>query len=205
MRTWAFKPTGRRNGGRAEAPWNQHQKVPGARIRRRHQAGASRAGDHRRAALGSRSGASGFSGGQVRERPTGFRRSLVAQSAHEASPKRPPDLRRLWRAHGHQWRLERQLLQVQRLQEAGHLPERSSVREDLACSKILGAVRETPRSPRNIVELRRLVIERLKALSRSRDHDLKQAQTRLAATETKISRLIEALTEGSAPPTSLSH
>lgn len=71
-----------------------------------------------------------------------------------------------------------------------------SVREDVVCSKILGAVGESLRSPRNIVELRRMVTERLRSLSESQDSDLRQAQTRLETTETKIGRLIEAVSEG---------
>ena len=40
-----------------------------------------------------------------------------------------------------------------------------SVREDVVCSKILRAVGESLSSPRNIVELRRMVTDRLRNLS----------------------------------------
>jgi hypothetical protein len=66
--------------------------------------------------------------------------------------------------------------------------------------KILGAVGALLTSPRNILELRRLVKERLRTLSQSQDQDLRQAQTRLASTEAKISRLIEAVSEGISSP-----
>lgn len=41
-----------------------------------------------------------------------------------------------------------------------------------------------------------MVTERLRSLSESQDSDLRQAQTRLETTETKIGRLIEAVSEG---------
>jgi hypothetical protein len=45
-----------------------------------------------------------------------------------------------------------------------------------------------------------MVTERLKALSQSQDHDLRQAQARLGATEAKISRFVEALSDGLSSP-----
>lgn len=82
----------------------------------------------------------------------------------------------------------------------GTCENRRSQREDVARAKILGAVREVLTSPKNIVALREIVVERLRALSQGQDRDLKEAQTRLSSTETKISRLIEALSEGIRSP-----
>jgi hypothetical protein len=48
-----------------------------------------------------------------------------------------------------------------------------SLREDVVCSKIQGAVGESVSSPRNIVELRRMVTERLRNLSQGQDSDLR--------------------------------
>jgi site-specific DNA recombinase len=78
----------------------------------------------------------------------------------------------------------------------GTCPNRISVLEDRVCSKILRTVRKSLSSPRNIVELRRMVTERPRNLSQSQDSDLRQAQTRLEVTETKIGHLMEAVTEG---------
>jgi len=82
----------------------------------------------------------------------------------------------------------------------GTCANKLSLREDLACSKILGSVREALTSPKNILALREMVVQRLKALTQGQERDLREAQTRLDATETKIVRLVEALSEGIRSP-----
>lgn len=54
-----------------------------------------------------------------------------------------------------------------------------SVRHDLVCSKTWERSEEPHLSPRNIVELRRMATERLRALSQTQDSEQAQAQTHL--------------------------
>ena len=78
----------------------------------------------------------------------------------------------------------------------GTCSNKLSQREDVAVPKILGAVREILTSPREILELRHAITEKLKKLSNARDRELRERLARLEATEQKIRALVEALSQG---------
>ena len=77
-----------------------------------------------------------------------------------------------------------------------------SQREDVAVPKILRAVREILTSPRDILELRGAITEKLKRLSDARDRDLRERQARLEVVETKSEAWSRRLARASVPTTS---